>query len=216
MNPNSVNPLAEGETQVSAAEDVTLGLKNPENSDANNHAKTRGDKGRTHLTHCGLLSQDIVRAVVRSGESLRTIRKQEKKFRAFFKPRGTLGNYIFDCWWASILRRHLSAKLEAKLLTPDEPRRRQNTQPVLREGHFPILVSGPDLNEFEIAPELGSELSEDLFRGLALAQRYDAHHSREANQMAALLLLMRKGGEAALVKLIGEGFKFSRIQKVGK
>jgi hypothetical protein len=157
-----------------------------------------------------------VRALVRSGESLRSIRRYEKKFRAVLKPRGTLGELIFDRGWSSYLRLHLIAKLEARVLTSDHPNRRPPILSELREGNLPTLVTESDLNEFEIAQKFGTDISEGLFRELALAQRYDSHHAREATRMFGLLLVMRKGGKAALEQLIIDGLGFTKIPKVGK
>ena len=50
------------------------------------------------------------------------------------------------------------------------------------------------------------ELPPDLLRGLVLAQRYDRHHSREMYRSLALLLLLRRGGEAALEDWASEMF----------
>lgn len=216
MSPDSVNPVAESVEQLSAQEDVASEVKNPRNSIKNDHPKKRRDKGTFHTTHFGLLSRPIVRALVRSGESLRSIRRYEKKFRSVFKPRGVLGEIIFDRCWSSHLRLYLYARLEAKVLVPGHSHRRSPVLPELREGDLPSLVTPSDLAEFDIAQKFDSELSEDLFRGLALAQRYDAHHSREEYRAAGLLLLMRKGGEAALLKIIGDGLKFAKIKREGK
>jgi hypothetical protein len=216
MSPDSVNPLAEREKQVCAQEDVAMGVKNPDISRTNGHAKTRRDKGATHFTRYGLLSRDIVRALVQSGESLRSIRRYEKKFRAVLKPRGTFGELIFDRGWSSYLRLHLLAKLEARVLTSDYPNRRPPILSELREGNLPSIVTASDLNEFEIAQKFGTDISEGLFRELALAQRYDSHHAREATRMFGLLLVMRKGGKAALEQLIIDGLDFTKIPKVGK
>ena len=45
---------------------------------------------------------------------------------------------------------------------------------------------------------MNDEMPPDLLRGLVLAQRYDRHHSREMYRSLALLLLLRRGREAAL------------------
>jgi hypothetical protein len=217
MNPNSVNPLAEGEKQVSVQEeDVATGVKNPDISSTNGHAKTRRDEGATHFNRYGLLSRDIVRALVRSGESLRSIRRYEKKFRAVFKPRGTLGELIFDRAWSSYLRLQLLAKLEARVLTSDHPNRRPHILSELREGNLPTLVTESDLNEFEIAQTFDTDISEGLFRELALAQRYDSHYAREATRMFGLLLVMRRGGKAALEKFMVDGLDFTKLPREGK
>lgn len=216
MSTDSMNDLAEGIKQESAPKDVAHGTKNPENSGTNDHPKKRRDQGSTHITRYGLLSRDIVRALVRSGESLRSIRRYEKKFRTVFKPRGALGELIFDRGWSSYLRLHLLAKLEARVLTSDHPNRRPPILSELREGTMPTLFTQSNLNESEIAQEFGTDISEGLFRELALAQRYDSHYAREATRMFGLLLVMRKGGKAALEKLMFDGLDFTKISREGK
>lgn len=216
MSLDSVNPVAESVKQVSPQEDVAPKLKKPGNSTKNDYPKQRKDKGTVHTTHCGLLSRDIVRALVRSGESLRNLRRYEKQFRAVFKPRGTLGELIFDRWWSSYLRLHLLARLEAKMLAPNESHRRPAIEPELREGNLPTLITASELDEFENAQRFDSDLPQDLFRQLVLVPRYDAHFARDGNRMAALLLLMRKGGNAALEQLIAAGLDFTKVQGVRK
>jgi hypothetical protein len=181
-----------------------------------NRSQARVDKGRTHATRNGLLSRNIVQALVRSGENVRTLRRYEKKCRDFFKPRGTLGELCFDRFWSCYLRLHLSAKLEATVLTSDHSRQRSPILPELREGELPTLVSESDPNELEIAQKCDVDFSQDLFRNLALAQRYDAHFAREAIRWAGLLLVMRKGGKSALERLVFDGIEFVKSQRRGK
>jgi hypothetical protein len=181
-----------------------------------NRAQARVDKGRTHATRNGLLSRNIVQALVRSRENVRTLRRYEKKCRDFFKPRGTLGELCFDRFWSCYLRLYLSAKLEATVLTSDHSRQRSPILPELREGELPTLVSESDPNEYEIGQKFDADFSQDLFRNLALAQRYDAHFAREAIRWAGLLLVMRKGGMGALERLVVDGIDFVKSQRRGK
>ena len=181
-----------------------------------NRGQARVDKGRTHATRNGLLSRNIVQALVRSGENVRTLRRYEKKCRDFFKPPGTLGELCFDRFWSCYLRLYLSARLEAAVLTSDHSHQRSPILPELREGELPTLVSESDPNEFEIAQKCDADFSQDLFRNLALAQRYDAHFAREAIRWAGLLLVMRKGGKSALERLAVDGINFVKSQRKGK
>src|ERR1700687_5770930 len=134
MNDDTMNDSAEETIQKSAS---------PES------AKTRRDRGQTHVTRHGLLSRDIVRALIRSGESRRTMRRYERQFRVYFRIQGTLGEHFFDQWWSFHLRLVLFAKLAANPLTPDTSNRRPLVQPELREGTLPTLVSSPNQNASE-------------------------------------------------------------------
>jgi len=212
MSTDSVNDPGEGQKQVCACDDTVIGAKNPEHFGTNDHPKKRRDTGRTHVTRCGLLSRDIVRALVRGGENVRTIRRYEKQFRAFFKPEGPLGEYFFDRWWSCYLRLHLLASLEAERLRPTKSHRRPAIEHELREGNLPALVT-TDLTEFEIAQRFDFDLPQDLVRELAFVARHDAHFSREMNRMLEPLLVMREGGEAGLIKWMADGREFTKIQK---
>ena len=213
MSADNVNDLPEEQKQVSAQQDVARGVISPETSGTNGYSKKRRDKGSTHATRCGLLSRDIVRALVRSGENLRSIRRYEKQLRAFFRVRGILGELFFDRWWSSHLRLLLSGKLEARVLTSDHSNRPKPILPELREGDTPYLVTTSDLNEFDGAQGFDSGLPQDLFHDLALVPRYHGHFAHEEDRMLVPLLLMRKGGEAALVKWICDRIEFPKTRK---
>ena len=200
MNDDTMNDSAEATIQKSAS---------PES------AKTRRDRGQTHVTRHGLLSRDIVRALIRSGESARNVRRYERQFRVYFRIQGTLGEHFFDQWWSFHLRLVLSAKLEANTLTPERSNRRALIPLELREGTLPTLVSSPNQNASEY-PHNIYEFPQDLFQQLALAQRYGAYHAREANRLMAPLLVMRNGGEAALEKWLLDGLEITKIQKLGR
>jgi hypothetical protein len=212
MSKNNANALTEAVKQENPGDDAAVAAKNAENSET---SKPRPDKGSTHATRHGLLSQHIERAVARSGESLRNIRRYKKQLRAVFRPRGALRELIFDRGWSSYLRLHMLAKLEARVLTSDHPNRRPPILSELREGTLPTLVTESDMNEFEIAQKFDTDISEGLFRELALAQRYDSHYAREATRMFGLLLVMRRGGKAALEKLMVDGLEFTKIPREG-
>jgi hypothetical protein len=72
------------------------------------------------------------------------------------------------------------------------------------------------LDKTESAKKYDSDLPQDLFGQLALVSRYDAHFARDMYRMAGLLLLLRKGGKAALEQLITDGVEFTKLQKIGK
>jgi hypothetical protein len=48
---------------------------------------------------------------------------------------------------------------------------------------------------------------------LVLVQRYDRHHSREMYRSLALLLLLRRGGEAALESWASEMFGPKQLRR---
>jgi hypothetical protein len=169
--------------------------------------KSRPDKGNIHASRSGLLSKHILNALIRSGENLRTIRRQEKTFRALFKPTGAFREAIFDRLWSDYLRLLLLSRIEAAMLAPAEV---SGEQAHLREGDPPILLTFPGVNQSLDDP------GPDVLRGLALVTRYDAHFARDLNQKAALLILLRDGGDDALLQLLGEQFDANKLHHGGK
>jgi hypothetical protein len=161
--------------------------------------KVRTDKEQTHYSCHGLLSRDIERALVRLGESLRNLRRWERKFRSVLKPQGDVAELIFDKWWSCHLRQLLIAKVEAAAFLAGNPKRVSLRLPVLQEQSQPTLVYAPDGEEDE---NFGQHVPHDLLQQLSVTQRYDAHYSREGNRLFGLLLLMRDGGESTLVEIL--------------
>ena len=160
---------------------------------------TRKDKGKTHHSRHGLLSRDVERALVRAGESLRNLRRQERKFRSVLKPQGDAAELIFDKWWSCYLRQLLIAKLEATAFVSADAKQGLSRLPVLHERAELTLIYPQDLDDDE---NFGQSIPNDLLQRLAIIQRYDGHYSREGNRLFALLLLMRDGGESTLVEIL--------------
>ena len=162
--------------------------------------KARTDKGQTHFSRHGLLSRDLERALIRLGEPIRNIRRLQRKYRSVFKPKGEIAELLFDKWWSCILRQYLIVKLEAEGFVPGNSSPGSPDLPVLEERALPTLVYS---EEDDTETGFGHQPLDDLHQRLALTQRYDSHYTREGNRLFALLLLMRDGGEAALIKIFG-------------
>ena len=158
----------------------------------------RTDLGKIHRMRHGVLSREALDALVQVGEDRKTFRRLERQYRAALRPPGPFGNLIFDRFWSSYLKLILVGRLETQLFTGKSVDKSKSASLALVPGHLPTLVSQhPDGQPVE-AIQLIEELPSDLLRGLVLAQRYDRHHSREMYRALALLLLLRRGGEAAL------------------
>ncbi len=90
-----INAVDKTAKQGIAREDAPLDSRIIGKSGTDDRPKKREDSGRTHVMRHGLLSCDIVRALVRSGESLRSVRRYEKQFRIFFQsPRDARGAHF--------------------------------------------------------------------------------------------------------------------------
>jgi hypothetical protein len=166
----------------------------------------RTDSGKLHRVKHGVLSREALDALVQVGEDRKTFRRLEREYRAALRPPGPFGDLFFDRFWSSYLKLILVGRLETQLFAGKSVGKSKPDSLVLVPGHQPTLVSQhPDVQPVEAIP-LNEELPPDLLRGLVLAQRYDRHHSREMYRSLAVLLLLRRGGEAALESWASEMF----------
>jgi hypothetical protein len=159
---------------------------------------TRKDKKRLHSMRHGALSRFPLEALASLGESIKALRKIERKLREELKPSGIIAEIFFDRFWSSYLRCLLAARTEAIALTPfDQPTGQTRQTPSLKEAELPVLV-------WQNRDMLSDAFSPDLFRQLVLVERYDRHFSREMYRSLAMLLILRSGCEAGLRQCIGK------------
>ena len=165
----------------------------------------RKDSGQPHRVQHGVLSREVLAALTRLGENPKTYRRLERQFRAALRPSGPWGNLFFDRFWACYLRLMLIARLETQLLS-SKPAGKSASTPRLSlvPGKQPTLLLTDDDGQLSKGEPQLAELPRDLLGQLVLAQRYDRHHAREMYRSLALLLLLRRGGEAALEAWAGE------------
>jgi hypothetical protein len=160
--------------------------------------KRRTDSYQLHRVHHGILSREVLAALAHLGEEPKTYRRLERQFRAALHPSPPWGDLFFDRLWSSFLRLMLIGRMETRLLSA-RPKSSETSSSVsvLLPGPKPTLVLSSDLSGSSAEVTL-EELPTDLLRQLVLAERYDAHYSREMYRALALLLLLRQGGETAL------------------
>jgi hypothetical protein len=158
----------------------------------------RTDSGKLHRVRHGILSREALDALVQAGEDRRTLRRLERQYREALRPNGPLGNLFFDRFWASYLRLLLIGRLETRLTAGNSGGKSEPESLDLVPGVQPTLVQQDPHGQPTGATPVIQELPRDLLRDLVLVQRYDRHHSRELYRALGLLLLLRRGGEAAL------------------
>jgi len=165
----------------------------------------RKDSGQPHRVHHGVLSREVLAALARLGENPKTYRRLERQFRAALRPSAPWGNLFFDRFWASYLRLMLIGRLEIQLLG-SKPAGNEASAPSLSlmPGKQPTLVLTEGHGQLSKAEPPFTELPPNLLGQLVLAQGYDRHYAREMYRALALLLLLRRGGEAALEAWAGE------------
>jgi hypothetical protein len=137
-----------------------------------------------------ILSRRLLRILEQRGENVRALRRMESGLRAALKPKGPLGQLLFDRLWASYLRLILVAHLEEAGLAPQGSASKTSVSvPSLREGAVPILVLPSNDEQFEQDQE--ETFSSEVFRRLALVSRYDRAAGREMYRTLDRLLIMR-------------------------
>jgi hypothetical protein len=161
-------------------------------------APGRKDRGCLHAVRGSVLSRGLLHSLQRLGENVRTLRRMESGLRADLKPKGALGQLIFDQFWASVLRLILVARLEEAGLTPQGSTSKTSVSvPFLTEGAVPTLVVPTEDEKFEHDQE-ERNFGLDVFRRLALLSPYCRAASREMRLARNLLELMRDRGKTGL------------------
>jgi len=158
----------------------------------------RKDSGKPHRVRHGILSREVLNALIQSGEDQKTLRRLERQFRAALQANGPFGDLFFDRFWAAYLRLLLISHFETRLIIGDSASKSKPKLMALTPGPRPTLVQQDPDDQQPQDNFLLQELPQDLLRSLVLVQRYDRHQSRELYRALGLLLIMRRGGELAL------------------
>ena len=157
--------------------------------------RKRQDHGRLHATRHAVLSRFPLETLERLGENVKKYRAIERRFRAVLKPDGEIALMLFDRFFSSYLRCVLAARFESGVVVSRTSSANGPVAPAfLHDGAVPTLIF-PDVTDGESIPP---SLPPDLFRELALVQRYDRHFNNDMIRTLYLLLAVRDGGEDAL------------------
>ena len=163
----------------------------------------RKDTGRLHAVRHGALSRYPLEALRHLGENSKSLRRMEQRFRTELKPHGEIAEVVFDRFWSSYLRCLLAARTEANVfLRQGDGLSQGKSKPRLVDGDFPTLVVEHSAKPGLMLEPLGAETLHEL----ALVQRYDRHFAKEMYGALALLLVMRRSGEAGLEDALAQIF----------
>jgi hypothetical protein len=164
----------------------------------------RKDAGRLHAMRHAVLSRYPLEALRHLGEDLKSLRRMERRFRAELKPQGAIAELVFDRFFSSYLRCLLAARTEANVFARQgqASNRRKTESRLVDGGGLPTLVV-----ETSVEPGLSHEgLEAGTLHELSLVQRYDRHFGREMFSNLALLLVLRRSGEAGLEDALASAF----------
>jgi hypothetical protein len=163
----------------------------------------RKDAGHLHAVSHAVLSRYPLEALRHLGEDPKALRRLERRFRTELKPQSAVGEILFDRFWSSYLRCLLAARTEANVfLRQHQDRSKVKSSSNLVGRDLPTLV-------VEQSSELGlrsEPLAQDMLHELALIQRYDRHFGKEMYRALALLLVLRRNGEAGLEDALASAF----------
>ena len=206
LNEDSSSPEPHSPEASSGSMDVISANTEQECGKREPRKVRRTDSGTVHRVRHGIQGREALNALVQQGEDRKTFRRLERQYRVALRPIGPFGDLFFDRFWSSYLKLILVGRLETKLFAGKSVSKSKSASLALVPGPQPtLLIQHTDGQPVE-AISLSEELPPDLLRGLVLAQRYDRHHSREMHRSLALLLLLRRGGEAALESWASEMF----------
>jgi hypothetical protein len=155
----------------------------------------RQDHGHLHSTRHAVLSRFPLETLRSLGEDIKKYRRIERRLREALKPVGVVALMLFDRFFSSYLRCVLAARFESGIVTPRVTLIDGSAaSTILVDRAMPTLIY-PDPMDGASTP---ASLPPDLFRELALVQRYDRHFNHDMIRTLYLLLAMRDGGEDAL------------------
>lgn len=208
MAQDTTQPLSAAAIEGSVDADVVTGQQAPTNEGAaapvvesNETPRKRKDSGHLHATRHAVMSRYPLEALRHVGVDVKQFRRLERRLRAALKPRGEIAGIFFDRFFSSYLRCVLAARLEASAFEPKAAGPPRTTSlPTLQERDLPTLLY-PEEHDRQL---IGAVLPPDLFRELALVQRYDGHFSKEMFRALSVLLVLRSNGETGLERCIGQ------------
>jgi hypothetical protein len=190
-------PEHEGSPESSAADDTNHAAAAPvgECCALVLKGRRRRDAGRLHAVRHAVLSRYPLEALRHLGEDLKSLRRMERRFRTELKPQGAIADLVFDRFFSSYLRCVLAARTEANVFARQgQGANKRDTEPRLVDGGLPTLV----VEQSAEGGYLHEALEAVTLRELSLVQRYDRHFGREMFSALALLLVLRRKGEAGL------------------
>ena len=167
----------------------------PVRAESKKKSRKRQDHGHLHSSRHAVLSRFPLETLRNLGEDVKKYRRIERQFREALKPAGVIALMLFDRFFSCYLRCVLAARFESGIVAPRAPSANGSAaSAVLKDGTIPTLIF-PDAMDGASIPAF---LPPDLFRELALVQRYDRHFNHDMIRNLYLLLSMRDGGEDAL------------------
>lgn len=181
-------PTANGDADATAKPSARDGHENPEN------AGRRSDENRLHVLRHGILSRNLLEAMVQRGENPREWRNFIRELHAELQVEGALAELYFDRMCASMMRDALISNAEraifiAKDEGPEFDSRLKQASMVVR---------------FTNTKNVGDPQALDLLRYLPVIQRYRSQCRRDFERDLGAVLALSDGGSKELARFLSK------------
>lgn len=159
-----------------------------------NVAHCRADKNRLHALKHGILSRNLLEALVERGESLREWRDLIRTLRADLQVEGPLAELHFDRMCADMIREALISNAERAIFIAKDEGPEFNAR----------LKRASMVAQFTKTTNVGDPQALDLLRYLPLIQRYRSQCGRDFNRELSAVLALTDGGPKALARFLSK------------
>lgn len=175
--------------------DVKLSIGGEQDS-SENDAPCRTDKNRLHALKHGILSRNLLEALVARGESLREWRNLIRELRVALHVEDALARIFFDRLCAALMREALSSIAEREIFvaTDESP----GFEARVKRASMPAQLTNGTV---------GGQQALDLLRHLSPLERYGSRYRKEFDQNLGALLALRDGGPKALAQFLNKATK---------
>jgi hypothetical protein len=153
-----------------------------------NEAHPRTDTNRLHILKHGILSRNLLEALVERGESLREWRDLMRELHVELQVEGPLAGLYFDRMCAAMMREALVSTAERTIfVTTDET---GSFAARLMQANMVALATN--------STNVDGPQAVNLLHYLPIMQRYGSYQRKEFDHNLGALIALREGGPKAL------------------
>jgi hypothetical protein len=187
VNTTDKNGTSTGNPTTTATSSAGNGQDSSKNG---THCRT--DKNRLHALKHGILTRNLLEALVERGENPREWRNYIRAFCAELQVKGRLAELYFDRMCASMMREALISNAERAIFvaTDESP----GFEARLKQANMAALATN--------STNIDGPQAVNLLRYLPTLQRYASCYRKEFDRDLGALLALRDGGSKALAQFL--------------
>jgi hypothetical protein len=191
-----------GSTQLDSGVNPAIkvnGVGGDDHAEASSTHRARKDKTQSATTRHGVLSSHPREALIKAGANRRELQRIERSLREELRPKGIIGQILFDRLLSCLWRCSLIALKEKNVFAAEN--RPCNFKERLEQADQSLALRILNINS-----NISDNQPIDLLKNLSITQRYDAHFFREFSRALDMLLALRGGEDAGLTLLLAKTF----------